>query len=100
MRFIYLLGLVFLSSSLFAQKYYLFVGTYTEGNGAANGSKGIYVYKFDASSGDITPVSSVFTDNPSYLALAPDGKFLYSVNETHGDKPGSVSSFSFDKKTG
>jgi 6-phosphogluconolactonase len=40
------------------------------------------------------------TDNPSYLAIAPGGRFLYSVNETHGTEPGGVSAFSFDKATG
>jgi 6-phosphogluconolactonase len=83
-----------------SQQYYLFVGTYTEGGFKNGDSKGIYVYKFDGATGDMTPVSTQAADNPSYLAVAPGGKFLYSVNETDGAKPGSVSAFSFDKKTG
>jgi len=78
-----------------AQKYYLFIGTYTTGD-----SKGIYVYQFDAATGEARPVSASMTENPSYLALAPDGKFLYAVNETNGTKPGSVSAFAFDRQTG
>lgn len=103
MRFKFLIALLLLSLSGFTQQYYLFVGTYTEGGPASGdnaGSKGIYVYKFDAASGEATPVSTIATDNPSYLAIAPDGKFLYSVNETNGAKPGSVSAFSFDRSTG
>lgn len=100
MRFIYLLSLLFLALPGFSQQYYLFVGTYTEGSFRNGASKGIYVYRFDAATGALTPVSSIATDNPSYLALSRDGKFLYSVNETDGAKPGGVSAFSFDKSTG
>ncbi len=84
----------------FTQQFYLFVGTYTEGSAANGASKGIYVYRFNAATGDIKPVSTVATDNPSFLALAPGGRFLYSVNETDGAKPGSVSAFSFDPGSG
>ena len=100
MRFTYLFALLLLALPGFSQQYYLFVGTYTEGSFQNGTSKGIYVYRFDAATGDITAVSSAATDNPSYLALSADGKFLYSVNETDGAKPGGVSAFSFDKKTG
>ena len=92
--------LMFISFSASSQQYYLFVGTYTEGMPAAQGSKGIYVYRFDAATGNATPITTVMTDNPSYLAVAPGGHFVYSVNETHGDKPGGVSAFAFDKATG
>ena len=102
MRFYLLTLLLLLSFSTFSQQFYLFVGTYTEGSPASRGSKGIYVYRFDAATGDATPVSTIMTDNPSYLAVAPGGKFLYSVNETHGagTEPGGVSAFSFDKTSG
>ena len=95
MRFILSASILLLSFSGFAQKYYLFIGTYTQKD-----SKGIYVYRFDAANGDVKPVSTAATDNPSYLALAPGGKFLYAVNETDGARPGGVSAFTFDKTTG
>lgn len=95
MRLLLFASLLLLSLSGFTQKYYLFIGTYTNGD-----SKGIYVYQFDASTGAATPISNIFTENPSYLALAPGGSRLYSVNETDGARPGGVSAFSFDKKTG
>lgn len=100
MRLTYLLSLLLLSLTGFSQQSYLFVGSYTEGSFKNGESKGIYVYRFDAGTGDLTPVSSIATDNPSYLALSKDGKYLYAVNETDGAKPGGVSAFSFDKKTG
>ncbi len=86
----------FMSYIGFTQSFYLFAGTYTN-----KGSKGIYVYKFDAKTGTASLLSS--TDsvvNPSYLTISPDGKFIYSVNETGGDEPGYVSAFSFDKTSG
>jgi 6-phosphogluconolactonase len=75
-----------------AQEYYLLVGTYTAGK-----SEGIYVFKFNSANGTATAVSSVKTSNPSYLAVAPDKKTMYAVNE---DAPGNISAFSFDKKRG
>jgi 6-phosphogluconolactonase len=82
-------------SLLTAQDYFLFVGTYTSG-----ASKGIYVYRFNPSTGNVSLASTIAAENPSYLALSPDGNNLYSVNENGGDKPGGVSSFAFDKSTG
>jgi 6-phosphogluconolactonase len=100
MRFIFFTAFLLFSLTGFSQQFYLFVGTYTEGSFKNDDSKGIYVYKFDGATGDLSPVSTAAADNPSYLAIAPGGKFLYAVNETDGAKPGGVSAFSFDKKTG
>ena len=103
MRLIALIASLLLWLSGFTQQYYLFIGTYTQGSagtGAANGSKGIYVYRFDAASGSLQPVSTIATDNPSYLALDRQGRFLYAVNETHEGGTGNVSAFAFDRKTG
>jgi 6-phosphogluconolactonase len=76
--------------------YDLLVGTYTTGK-----SQGIYVYRFDARTGKVTYLNKVTgINNPSYLAMATNNKFVYSVNETGSDRTGSVSSFSFDAKTG
>jgi 6-phosphogluconolactonase len=96
MRFGFLFILIFLAFNSFAQKYFLFIGTFTD-----KGSKGIYVYRFNATTGEAGWVSN--TDsvvNPAFLAVASDGKHLYAVNETNGANPGHVSSFSFDKTTG
>ena len=100
MRLSLFILILLLSLSGLAQKNYLFIGTYTQGGLSSGASKGIYVYQFDQATGDATPVSTIMTDNPSYLALAADGKYLYAVNETDGAKPGGVSAFSFDKTKG
>lgn len=78
---------------------YLLVGTYTSGK-----SEGIYVYNFDSKTADTKLVSTVKSSNPSFLAVSPDQKTVYAVNE-NADTVGSnigggVSAFSFDKKSG
>lgn len=100
MRFTFLTALLLLTLAGFAQQSYLFVGTYTEGGFRNGESKGIYVYKFDGATGELQLVSTAASDNPSYLALADGGKMVYAVNETGGTKPGGISAFSFDKKSG
>lgn len=96
MKLSFLISFVFSSLFIQAQKYYLFTGTYT-----TTGSKGIYVYSFDAKTGKTKLVSN--TDsviNPSYVTLSGNGHFVYAVNETNGNNPGKVSAFSFNKKSG
>jgi 6-phosphogluconolactonase len=84
-----------------ASNYLLFVGTYT--NTKAR-SKGIYVYHYQASSGQLTSLGvAAETPNPSYLAADPRHRFLYAVNELQdyqGEKSGAVTAFSIDHKTG
>jgi 6-phosphogluconolactonase len=88
--------LMFLCQALSAQKYYLFTGTYTKGT-----SEGIYVYRFDAGSGMVTPVDTAKNiQNPSYLTISRDGKSVYAVTENGGDKPGQLNAFSFDPRQG
>jgi len=80
-------------------KYLLFLGTYTEKE-----SKGIYAYRFDASSSELTPLGvAAETTNPSFLAIDPGRRFLYAVNEVQnykGANSGAVSAFAVDQKTG
>src|SRR5699024_1436691 len=75
---------------------YLFVGTYT-----SEASEGIYDYKFDAETGETEyQRKAEGIVNPSYLALSPDKKYLYAVNEIGDTEKASVSSFSIDKDSG
>jgi 6-phosphogluconolactonase len=77
----------------------VYFGTYT---GAK--SKGIYVSRFDAATGTLsTPQLAAETPSPSFLAVRPQGDFLYAVNEVDrfdGKPAGSVSAFAIDKNTG
>lgn len=97
MRLFIFISFLLSATALCAQKnYYLLVGTYTHGK-----STGIHVYDFDKQSGAATIVDSVQTPNPSYLAVAPNQKFVYAVSETQrGSFSGKVRAFSFDKSTG
>ena len=93
----------FATTAVWAQqnKYIFYVGTYT-GNG--NTSKGIYAYRFDAATGESTPLGlAAETTNPSFLALSPDSRYLYAVNELdsyQGGSTGGVSAFAVDRPTG
>jgi 6-phosphogluconolactonase len=87
---IILLGLLALTGS--AKKYTLFVGT---NNGGA--TEGIFSYTFDSSTGDLQVLSKpVVSDNPMFLCISKDNKFLYAGNEINNfDEKGSgaVSAF-------
>lgn len=83
-----------------------FIGTYTEpirfGTGAVlqGKGKGIYWLTLDLRDGSLKWEG--LTDqvrNPSYLAISPNRKFLYAVNELkeyEGKKSGSVTAFRID----
>lgn len=79
----------------------LYVGTYTSGSSK---SKGIYLLKFDAKTGVLyEPVLAAATEEPSFLAVSHDGKYLYAANELlkyEGNNSGSVSAFRIDPATG
>lgn len=79
------------------QEHFLLVGTYTGGK-----SKGVHVYKFNSSTGESQLIDSAVTENPSYLVVSPDQKYVYAVNENGNDQGngGGVTAFSFEKKTG
>lgn len=74
---------------------YLLIGTYT----SDEGSKGIYVHKFNTLTGESDSVSMVEVSNPSYLTLSTDESLVYAVGEG-GNKNSAVYSFEFDKESG
>jgi 6-phosphogluconolactonase len=83
-------------------RYLIYVGTYTEGEGATG--KGIYAFRYNANTGDVTPLGlAAETTNPSWVTVHPNGRFLYAVNEVQkyqGPNSGGVSAFSIDRLTG
>ncbi|OUM08403.1 3-carboxymuconate cyclase [Pseudomonas syringae] len=77
----------------------LLVGSYTQGK-----SEGIYRFGFNSETGmiDAKPLQVVKADNPSWLTLSPDQRYLFAVNENgpgQKDVVGKVSSFAIDPKT-
>ncbi len=83
----------------FSQKQFMLIGTYTD-----KGSKGIYVYSFNSKTGAFDSISSVECNNPSYLAVSPNYKFVYAVTENNDSTKymldGGVNAYSFNSKTG
>ena len=72
----------------------MIVGTYTNGS-----SEGIYTYRFDTGKLTATPLSKAVVDNPSYLTISSDAKFIYAVSES-GKENSAASAFAFDKQSG
>ncbi len=79
--------------------YLAYIGTYTGKN-----SKGIYVFRFNASTGKLTPLGlAAESTNPSFLAIHPNHRFLYAaieVSDYQGQKSGAVAAYSIDRATG
>ena len=77
----------------------MYVGTFTRPP-----SKGIYAYRFQSTTGKLTPIGAVAqTENPSFLAIHPNHRFLYAVNEINqyeGQAAGSVSAYAINSVTG
>lgn len=84
--------------------YLVLVGTYTSKGSTPTGSKGIYAYRFNASNGEVESLGvAAESEQPSFLAVDPQFKFVYAVNETDtykGQPSGGVSAFSLDRTTG
>lgn len=89
----------------------LFVGTQTGSNAVSqlgggssptwSDSKGIYAYHWDPEKGELKAAGlAAESDNPTFLALDPTGKYLYAANEItefEGQKSGAVSAFTIDR---
>jgi len=80
-------------------KFLVYVGTYT-----AKDSKGIYAYRLDTATGQLTSIGlAAATENPSFVVIHPNGRFLYAVNEVpkyQGKDSGGISAFAIDRSTG
>ena len=82
-----------------AGNFLVYFGTYTNAL-----SRGIYVARLDADTGKLfTPELAVATPSPCFLAVSPNGKFLYAANSIPsfaGEKGGAVSAFAIDRASG
>ncbi|MDB6069346.1 MAG: 6-phosphogluconolactonase [Verrucomicrobiales bacterium] len=88
------------TASIAGDHWHVYFGCYTN---AKTGAKGIHLSEFNSATGTLTePVVAAETASPSFLAIHPDGKFLYSVGEsaTKGKKGGPVSAFAINKADG
>ncbi len=84
---------------------FVYVGSYTKDppGGGSNNPIGLSVFKFDPSTGALSPVRQVKSANPSFVALDPSHRFLYVINEIddyEGQKLGSAEAYAIDPSTG
>lgn len=81
-----------------AKEWLVFVGAYTAGTST---SKGIQTLRLNRETGELTGLTlAAETPNPSFLALHPNGRALYAVNEIgefQGKPGGSVTAFTIGK---
>lgn len=77
----------------------LLVGTQT----VTGSSRGIYAYRWDPEAGEIHSAGlAAESDNPTFLAISPDARYLYAANEIDnfgGRSSGAVSAFEVDHAT-
>ena len=76
-----------------SQKFHLLVGTYTH----SGKSKGIYVYEFNSQTGRMSYKTMAIVNNPSYLAVSSDRKYVYSVSE---DSTSMINAFAYNSTSG
>ncbi len=82
-----------------------YVGTYTPHvvHGGVGHGEGIYLMRLDPRTGALSRVKTYESASPSWLALAPDRRFLYAINEIDdfgGGEAGSVTAYAVDPGTG
>ncbi len=91
-----LLALLLSGMPVSAKRHILYVGTYTEGV-----TNGIFVYAFNDHSGKLIDLKiPAVSNNPSYLTISGNKKFLYAVNELDNlgeNKSGGVSAFRIEE---
>ncbi|HEV2330829.1 MAG TPA: lactonase family protein [Verrucomicrobiae bacterium] len=94
-RILFIFALILLSPAVWAKDCFVYFGTFTDAL-----SCGVYVSRLDMDSGKLSaPELAAAVESPNYLAISPDGRFLFAA--TRGDnQPGFVTSFAIDGKTG
>jgi len=89
-------ALAFVVPAAWARDCFVYFGTFTDAS-----SHGIYVSRLDMDTGNVSsPELAAATDSPNYLAISPDGHFLFAVTRLAGNHSGSLASYSIDGKTG
>ena len=87
------LSILFTFFNIYSQNKYVFFGSFNRDKT----TEGIYVYKLDTISGNLSKVTSIKGIlNPSYLTISPNGKYLFACTESKTVNAGSVSSFEFN----
>jgi len=82
------------------EQFDLYIGTYTRSMPHVDGkADGLYLYHFDASSGELTDSGQVINVvNPTYIAIDATRRYLYTVEETGEDD--SIHVFAIESTSG
>lgn len=92
-----LLGIILMAMNVEAKKHILYVGTYTKGM-----TEGIFVYSFNDQTGRLVNLKiPAMANNPSFLAISANQKYLYAVCELDNldsNKSGGLSAFRIENK--
>jgi 6-phosphogluconolactonase len=92
---LFLLSVFLICQQAEAKKHILYVGTYTKGT-----TNGIFAYSFNDQSGRLVDLKKpAISNNPSFLTIAPNKKFLYAVGELDNldsNQSGGLSAFKIE----
>lgn len=99
------LGNLMLRSAMGAEekegRVFAYVGSYTTAVDGSGNGQGIYRFEMDTHSGALNEKKLVAKAvNPSWIAIHPSKKFLYTVNEILDQPSGSVSAYAIEASTG
>jgi 6-phosphogluconolactonase len=96
MKTLLIAAITLLAPAILARDCFVYFGTYTGGS-----SKGIYVSRLDMDTGKLSaPELAVTIASPNYLAVSPDGRFLYASLQVGKSTNGVVAAFAIDGRTG
>src|SRR6266404_891661 len=88
--------LLLLAAAAQPAEFFLYSGSYTAGK-----SKGINVSRFDSATGKLEAIGLAGeSPNPTFLAVHPNQRFLYTVNNLPGKPGNTVSGFAIDRNSG
>lgn len=88
------LGLAGFSAGAGTNVFWAYIGTYT-----GKGSEGIYAARFDAETGELSPLKlAAKLANPCFLAVRPGGESLITASDIGTN--GTVAAFGIDVKSG
>src|SRR5579862_1330525 len=97
MKTLLIAAIALLTPVIWARDCFVYFGTFTD-----TSSKGIYVSQLDMDTGKLSaPKLAVAASNPNFLAVSPDGHFLYAaLRADNTTNEGLVGSFAIDGQTG
>jgi 6-phosphogluconolactonase len=76
--------------------FWVYVGTYTRAT-----SKGVYLFKLDIASASFTSQGlAAAADDPCFLAIAPDEKYLYACATANNHRDGVIDAFTINPTNG